>query len=143
MTMGNAIQHAMIGASASFSKTISESDIYMFAGISGDFHPFHVDEEYARKNGSKGRIAHGLLTLSLFSTVGTLVNGRYPVPTVAYGYERIRFLKPVYIGDTITATYLVTEKDEPKSVTYADCTCTNQDGETVLVAKHITKFLDV
>lgn len=140
--MGKAIEQAKIGLYASFSKTISEYDIYQFAGISGDFHPFHVNEEYAIKNGAAGRIAHGLLTMALLSNVSTKVNENYTCPTVSYGYDRIRFLKPVYIGDTITAEYRVNEISKVKSLTYADCTCMNQKGELVLVARHLNKFLD-
>src|SRR5580765_6061573 len=93
-----------IGASTSFSKTVSESDVYLFAGITGDFAPNHVDEQFMRKTPYGRRIAHGALLVGYMSTASTLVNSlvaeRVPsIFPVSLGYDRVRFLKPVFLGD--------------------------------------------
>lgn len=140
--LNRGIDRVVIGDSVRFSKTVTETDIYMFAGISGDFHPVHVDEEYAKRTGQKGRIGHGVLTLGLCSTAGTMMDERFHAPTVSAGYDRIRFLKPVHVGDTITAEYKNAEIDRERNRLYAEVTCTNQNGELVMVGRHINKFLD-
>lgn len=95
-----------IGDSASFSKTITEYDVYGFAGISGDFNPVHINKEYAKNSAFNGQIAHGMLVGSLISTVlGTKLPGEGTV----YLEQDVKFLKPVYIGDTCTAVVEVTE----------------------------------
>jgi 3-hydroxybutyryl-CoA dehydratase len=117
-----------IGDEASFSKTISESDIYQFSGISGDFNPVHVNEEYAKMTRFKSRIAHGPLTLSLIAPVlGTRLPG---VGTVALEIY-CRFKAPVYIGDTITASAMVSEKLEEKKWVRMTVVWTNHKNEIV------------
>ncbi len=123
------IDEIRVGQSAQFSKTISESDVYLFAGITGDFNPAHVDEEYAGKTFFETRVAHGMLTASFISTiVGTMLPG----PGSIYVSQEVNFLAPVRIGDTITTTAevteLLTEKKHIRLKTY----CTNQDGTVVI-----------
>ena len=123
------IDEIRVGQSARFSKTISESDVYLFAGITGDFNPAHVDEEYAGKTFFETRVAHGMLTASFISTiVGTMLPG----PGSIYVSQEVNFLAPVRIGDTITTTAevteLLTEKKHIRLKTY----CTNQDGTVVI-----------
>ena len=124
-----------VGDRASFTKTITESDIILFAGITGDMNPVHIDETFAQKSIFKQRIAHGMLSAGLISTVlGTQIPG----PGAIYLSQRLEFRKPVFIGDTISATVEVTalSVDDPKKrrVTLAT-TCTNQDGATGLTGE--------
>ena len=128
-----------IGKTYTFSKTFSESDVYLFAGIIGDFFPVHVNEEYAKRMPYKTRIVHGCLTFSLASTVSGIAGVESGHDIVAWGYDKLRFLKPVFFGDTITATYTFTALDERKMRTTAECVMTNQHGETVLSCVHYMK----
>src|SRR5580765_1865947 len=105
-----------IGASTSFSKTVSESDVYLFAGITGDFAPNHVDEQFMRRTQYGRRIAHGALLVGYMSRASTMIVDKIAgeaaaVYPVSLGYDRIRFLKPVFIGDTITVTCVITHGD--------------------------------
>jgi 3-hydroxybutyryl-CoA dehydratase len=130
-----------VGASAELVRTITQQDVEAFARLSGDFHPFHIDPEYARRHGAPDCFAHGILTMSLLSTLGTTVYSKYKVPVVAYGYDRVRFVKPVYVGDTVTASYRVAQVLEDEMKAYAECICSNQHGHVVLAATHISKFV--
>ncbi len=129
-----------VGMEVSFSKTISESDVYGFAGISGDFSPNHVDHEYMSRTRYQQRIAHGVLTMALMSTCSTkLIDSLGNPPTVSYGYDRVRFVGPVFFGDTLTARYTVTEVQDDGDRTLAEVTVHNQRGDLVSVATHILK----
>lgn len=131
-----------IGSTVTFSKTVGESDVYLFAGITGDFSPNHCNEEYMSKTRYGRRIAHGVLLVGYMSTCSTklaLMLGDKPI--VSYGYDRVRFVKPVFIGDTITVTYEVAERDDAKGEIRARVTVTNQRGEVAAVATHIMKLV--
>jgi acyl dehydratase len=130
-----------VGKSVTFSKTVSESDIYLFAGITGDFDPIHVNQEFAKTTQYGQRIAHGALILGYMSTASTLIHQGFGRPLVSLGYDRIRIVAPVFVGDTITVTYTVTATDIERSRTTAECTATNQRGETVVISTHIQKVL--
>jgi 3-hydroxybutyryl-CoA dehydratase len=118
-----------VGERAAFSKTISESDVYLFAGLCGDFNPLHVDEEFAKKTRFGQRIAHGILTAGLVSTViGTALPGRNTV----YLSQELKFTAPVFFGDTLTAEVTVLEKLETKKILVLDTKVTNQRGQLVL-----------
>ena len=135
-----------LGASASFSKTVSESDVYLFAGITGDFAPNHVDEQFMRKTPYGRRIAHGALLVGYMSTASTMVNNlmaeRVPsIFPVSLGYDRVRFLKPVFLGDTITVRYTVDSIDAVKNRTLAKVEVTNEKGELVAAATHLMTWL--
>ena len=123
------IQEITIGDVASVTKTISESDVYLFAGITGDLNPAHVNAVVAEKSFFGGRIAHGILTSGLISTV----LGMYlPGPGTIYLSQKLKFTKPVYIGDTITATGKVIEKNVERNRVKLETICTNQKGEVVI-----------
>ena len=141
MLQGNKIEDIPIGTTAKFSKTVGESDVYLFAGITGDLDPNHVDEEYCKQTPFGSRIAHGALVVGYMSTTSTLVTQGFERPIVSLGYDRIRFVKPVFIGDTINVTYKIVQIDVEKQRTIADIQVTNQNGETVAVATHIQKVL--
>lgn len=117
-----------IGMTASFTKTISETDVYLFAGISGDFNPMHLNEEFARKTPFGTRIAHGALPQSLIAPVlGMKLPG---LGTIALEITT-RFRAPTYFGDTITATGEIVEKIESRRRVRMALTWTNQKGELV------------
>ena len=132
---------APIGSTVSFSKTVGESDIYLFAGITGDLSPNHVNAEYMKATRYGKIIAHGVLLMGYMSTCSTRIIEGVDRPAVSYGYDRVRFVKPVFVGDTITAEYVVTEQDLAGERTMARVTVTNQDGEVVAVATHILKYV--
>ena len=131
-----------VGDKQTFTKTIAESDVYQFAGITGDFSPFHVNEEYMKGTQYGTRIAHGVLTFALSSTASTLIHQPYDdeCPVASYGYDHVRFTGPVYFGDTITCNYEVISVDEETGKTVAKVEIVNQNGDTVCVAEHILKF---
>ena len=118
-----------LGDSASVSKTITETDVYLFAGITGDLNPAHVNEAAASQTMFGGRIAHGMLSAGLISAV----LGMYlPGPGTIYLGQELKFTKPVRFGDTITATATVVEKDEAKNRLKLETICTNQNGDVVI-----------
>lgn len=128
MRLGKTINEINVGDSASFSKTISETDVYLFAGITGDLNPVHVNEEFARKTVFGKRIAHGGITTSLIAPVlGTILPG---LGTVALETS-CRFKAPVYPGDTITASANVIEKNEAKNQVRMKLKWMNQEGRLV------------
>ena len=135
-----------LGSSAFFSKTVSESDVYLFAGITGDFAPNHVNEQFMRGTQYGRRIAHGALLVGYMSTASTMINAlvaeRVPdIFPVSLGYDRVRFLKPVFIGDTITVSYLVESIDAAKNRSLAKVEVSNDRGEVVAAATHLMKWL--
>jgi len=121
-----------VGDKASMSKTVSEYDIYTFAGLTGDFNPVHVNAEFAKTTMFKERIAHGMLSAGFISAVlGTTLPG---ANTIYLGQE-LEFKSPVKIGDTVTATVEVIEKIEAKHRLIFRTTVTNQDGKVVIDGK--------
>jgi len=127
--LGLTIDKLEVGQSASFTKTVSESDIYLYAGITGDFNPAHVNETYASGTIFKKRIAHGMLMGGFISTViGTLLPG----PGTIYIKQTVEFLAPVSIGDTITARVEVLDIIPEKKRIRVRTFCTNQAGKLVV-----------
>jgi 3-hydroxybutyryl-CoA dehydratase len=118
-----------IGDSASFSKTISESDVYLFAGITGDLNPAHVDAVAAAKGMFQQRIAHGMLTGSFISTVLAM---QLPGPGTIYVSQSLNFRAPVFFGDTLTARVEAIEKLEQRRWVKFRTTVTNQHGKVVV-----------
>jgi len=125
---GKTIEQLSVGDTAEFSKTVSESDIYLYAGITGDFNPAHINEVYANGTFFKTRIAHGMLTAGFISAV---IANKLPGPGTIYMKQDLTFLAPVRIGDTITARVEVAEIMEKNRVTLKT-SCVNQDGVVVL-----------
>lgn len=126
---GFSIDEIHIGMKRSVSKTITETDIYNFAGIIGDINPLHVNEEYAKNTRFKTRIAHGMLTASFFSTI---VGMCIPGADAIYLGQTLKFLLPVKVGDTITATGEVTKIIPEKKIAYLKTTVINQNGDLVI-----------
>lgn len=132
---------ALRGRRAQFSKTVGESDVYLFAGISGDFARAHVDEAWCARQPFGRRVAHGVLLMGFMSTCSTLALEGFAGAALSLGYDRVRFTRPVHIGDTITCTYEIVAVDAARRRTTGRIEMTNQDGATVAVATHILKVL--
>lgn len=136
-----------VGQSVSFSKTVSESDVYLFAGITGDLAPVHVNAALMEKSAYGQRIAHGALIVGFMSTLSSLmvekaVDGHSKGETpVSLGYDRVRFVGPVFFGDTVTLTYTITAVDAERRRTTADIEAKKQNGDTVAIATHILKWV--
>jgi 3-hydroxybutyryl-CoA dehydratase len=120
-----------VGESKSFSKTITEADVFAFCGITGDFNPMHVDEVFAAQTRFKGRIAHGMLVAGLVDQTLTEIVGQGGI----HVSEQVFFKAPVKLGDTITVLSEITEKIEEKRRIIITSTWTNQDGVIVMTGK--------
>jgi 3-hydroxybutyryl-CoA dehydratase len=127
--IGKTIDKLNVGDSASFSKTIAESDVYLYAGVTGDLNPAHINEEYAKKTFFKTRIVHGMLLGGLISTV---IASKLPGPGTIYIRQELNWIAPVLMGDTVTATVEVSWIDREKNRVKMKTICTNQKGITVL-----------
>ena len=123
------IDDLFIGQTATFSKTISEADVYMFAGLTGDFNPVHINKEYAKGTPFKERIAHGIFSAGLISTV---IGTQLPGPGTIYLGQELKFVAPVYFGDTITATVSIEKILKDKNIAVMKTVCSNQDGKNVV-----------
>ncbi|MEE8204978.1 MAG: MaoC family dehydratase [Dehalococcoidales bacterium] len=119
-----------VGFKASHTRTISQADIGLFASLSGDFSPIHMRQDYAEKTFYGSRIAHGVISLGLLSAAMAKLPG-----LVIFLSQSVKFLKPVRIGDTITATVEVIEIHREKGIVTLKNTCTNQNGETVVTGQ--------
>ena len=117
-----------VGQAAEFTKTVTETDVVLFAGITGDLNPAHVDEPAAARGRFGGRVAHGMLTASFISTVLAM---RMPGPGTVYLQQTLRFTRPVRIGDTVTARAELLEL-LPKGRARLATTCRNHEGEIVV-----------
>ena len=123
------IDEIAVGMSAEHAKTVTEADVVLFAGITGDFNPVHVDAEAAAKSRFGARIAHGMLSAGFVSAVIAM---KLPGPGSIYMSQSLRFTRPVMIGDTVTARVEVVEVIAAKKRVRLSTTCRNQRGETVL-----------
>ncbi len=129
MVEGKSIHELKVGDSAQISKTITETDINDFAKVTGDFNPVHLDQAYAEKTIFKGRIAHGLFSVGLFSTIlGNILPGHGTI----YLSQEVKFLAPVRIGDIITARVEVLELNAERNRVKFKTICTNQEGKVVV-----------
>lgn len=135
---GMYIEDLEVGMSAEFAKTITEADILMFSGVSGDTNPVHLDEEFANGTPFKGRIAHGILTASLISTV---IGTKLPGPGCIYMNQSLKFLAPVRSGQTVRASATIKEVNQERRRCTIETVCTVGgekvvDGEaTIMVSR--------
>lgn len=130
-----------IGDTADFAKTVSEHDVYAFAGIVGDFYPIHLNEEHAKTTRFKSRIAQGSLSVGFLSTVMGYMAAKAPHPgAVSYRYD-ITFAAPVFFGDTVTAKLVLREKDEDRNTCVFTASVTKQDGTVVASGDTYLKVL--
>lgn len=137
--------HVTVGDRVSFTKTVGETDVYLFAGITGDFAPNHVDAAYMARSRYGRRMAHGALMVGYMSTASSLAiqhcrDDPHETP-VSLGYDRIRFLAAVFMGDTITVEYTIRTIEPERRRSTAEVKVTNQDGALVAVAEHILKWV--
>jgi 3-hydroxybutyryl-CoA dehydratase len=129
MIIGKTIDQMKVGDAAVFAKTVTETDIYLYAGITGDFNPAHINETYAKDTFFKTRIAHGMLTAGFISAI---LGTQLPGPGAIYLKQELSFLSPVHIGDTITGRVEVLELIVEKNRARLKTTCTNQENVVVL-----------
>ncbi len=129
MNRGKTVNELEIGEKASFTKTITETDVYNYAGVTGDFNPAHINESFAKETIFKGRIAHGMIAAGLISTV---LGTQLPGPGCIYVSQDLKFTAPVRFGDTITATVEVKDINKEKNRVTLNTVCTNQKEEIVL-----------
>lgn len=122
-------------------KTVSESDVYGFAGITGDLAPNHINERYMKKSIYGTRIAQGALILGFTSAASAMFAVQRGINGVALGYDRVRFVGAVKFGDTIRIDYRIDRVDLERQRTFAEVVITNQAGSTILVCTHLLKFL--
>ncbi len=113
-----------IGMTASYGKTLTDADVLMFTGVSGDTNPLHLNRDFAEKTPFKGRIVHGMLTASLIST---LIGTRLPGPGCIYMDQSLKFTVPVRVGDTVTAKVEITELDKNRPLAVLDTICSVGD----------------
>ena len=136
-----------LGFTSYYSKTVSEADVYLFAGISGDMNRVHLNEQYMNTTSLGHRVAHGMLTFSIASAAETeLLNAKFQemesirISYLSAGYEHVRFIKPVFFGDTLNISYELIDINHETKKTVGKLTVTNQHGDVVLVGNHILKF---
>lgn len=134
------------GDEVQLEREVTEAAVNAFADVSGDHSPNHVDEGQMSGSAYDGRIAHGALLVAYMSACSTDIVERIPnvratETPVSLGYDRIRFIMPVYIGDRVTLRYKVRDVDAERRRARADITITNQNGDTVCVGEHILKWV--
>ena len=132
--------YVSVGQRTEFTKTVGETDVYLFAGVTGDFAPNHVNQQYMERSSYGTRMAHGALLVGFMSTASSMAiaDTRDAAETpVSVGYDRVRFLRPVLLGDTITVAYTIAAINRERRRSTADIQVTNQRDELVAVAQHI------
>lgn len=145
--MKSGLDMVNVGDHYTFAKTVGEVDVTLFAGLTGDFSDTHVNEQYMQERSNLGgRIAHGALLVGFMSTASTHSIAHIihqPDLTdfpVSAGYDKIRFLRPTFLGDTITVHYTVAEVDKEAGKSTARVECQNQRGELVAVGTHVMRW---
>ena len=128
------IDQIKVGDTACYAKTVTEADVMMFAQLSGDFAPQHVSKAFGETTMFHSRIAHGMLSAGFISNV---LGMKLPGPGTIYLSQELKFTKPVYINDTVTATATVVEKIEEKNRLVLETICTNQKGDVVIKGKAV------
>jgi 3-hydroxybutyryl-CoA dehydratase len=145
--MQSGLDFVEVGQHYTFAKTVGETEVSLFAGITGDFSDTHINDQYMKeKSNLGGRIAHGALIVGFMSTVSTISiahvihrEGLSDFP-VSAGYDKVRFLKPVMLGDTVTVHYRVAEVDKGRGRSVADMEAFNQRNEIVAVGRHVMRW---
>ena len=132
---GYYLEDLKVGMTASYAKTVTEADVVLFAGVSGDTNPVHLNEEFAKETMFQGRIAHGMLSASFISTV---LGTKLPGPGCIYLSQNLKFRAPVRSGDTVSATATITDivPDKKRVVMQTVCSVRNQvviEGEAIVM----------
>ncbi|MDT4953691.1 MAG: 3-hydroxybutyryl-CoA dehydratase [Acidobacteriota bacterium] len=126
-----------VGDHAEFSKTITDEDVRVFADLTGDHNPVHLDDQYASGTRFQRRVAHGMLTASLISSV--LAN-KLPGEGTVYLSQSLKFVAPVYLNDTVTARVTITQIREDKPIATLETICVNQHGEMLVKGEAVVLF---
>jgi len=129
-------EEMQVGDTVSFTKTMTETDVIQWVGLTGDFNPIHIDREYAKTTRFGNVLVPGVLVLGLISKCMTDLTFGH-----VYASQNIKFTKPVYIGDTITATGTIVEKIEEKNLVKVETKCVNQDGALVMIGEGMEYIL--
>lgn len=129
MSEGFSVKEMEVGQSASMSKTVTEADIILFAGITGDFNPAHIDEEYAKNSMFKGRIAHGMLSAGFISATLAM---KLPGPGSIYLGQSMKFKAPVRINDTVKTTVTITDINVEKKIVKLETVCSVGEAQVVV-----------
>ncbi len=132
---GYYLEDLRVGMTASYAKTVTEADVVLFAGVSGDTNPVHINEDFAKETMFQGRIAHGMLSASFISTV---LGTKLPGPGCIYLSQNLKFRAPVRSGDTVSATATITDivRDKKRVVMQTVCLVRNQiviEGEAIVM----------
>jgi len=144
---GTADYFVSVGQEVTFAKTVAETDVYLFAGITGDFSSNHVNQQVMAASRFGQRVAHGALVVGLMSTGSTRLIETFgasavgKATAVSLGYDRVRFIAPVFIGDTLTVRYRVALIEPERDRSYGTISVTNQHGTQVAAAEHILKWV--
>jgi 3-hydroxybutyryl-CoA dehydratase len=138
---GPALGAIPLGHTEAVRKTVGETDVYLFAGITGDLSGVHVDEEFARSTRFGGRIAHGALLVGFVSTVMARMTARLPPPGGVSSRYEVKFVAPVLIGDTVTTALTLAETRPERRELVFRARTTNQRGETVLEGLTVLKLI--
>lgn len=131
----------LVGRAITFTKTVSGDDVSAFARLSGDDHPIHVDEAFARQSGLPGRIVQGSLLVGLMAGASTKFFRDNEMPALSYGYDKLRFTGQVALGATLTVSYAIVEHDKAAAKTIAQVEVKDASGRLVAVSRHIAKIL--
>lgn len=144
-SIADAIRTIEIGRGATYCRDITGELIDLYAQVSGDFHRLHMDAEYARSTPWGKRIAHGSMMVGFMSTASTILSEEIEQETghanVSLGYDRLRFVAPVFEGDTVETRITVTELLPERARALCEVSCINQSGEVVAAAVHIMRFI--
>jgi 3-hydroxybutyryl-CoA dehydratase len=130
-----------LGTVSTFTKTVGECDVVLFAGLTGDLHPVHIDEEWMRGSPYGHRLVHGIFILGLMATAGARLTSRLHHQTVSLGYDEVRFHQPVFIGDTLTASSRISTHELRTSSIAAELTCINHHDKLVASATHALRVV--
>lgn len=131
-SIGRTIEHINVGDTATFSKTLTEADVYQFSGMTGNFNPTHVNKEFASRTVHGRRTVPQMLVAGLVSKI---LGTEYPGNGTVHVAQELTYHKPVFIDDTVQAHLVVTCVDGRRSRVWLDLTCTNQHGQTVVTGE--------
>lgn len=139
--MADTAMSSLEGMTTTFEKTLTGDDVARFAALSGDDHPIHVDDAFAKRSGLPGRIVQGSLLVGLMAGASTKFFRDAARPALSYGYDKLRFTGVVNLGQRLTVNYKVVRHDRAESKTWADIQIIDETGRVVAVAQHIAKIL--
>jgi 3-hydroxybutyryl-CoA dehydratase len=138
---GSGVGDLPVGRKFTVRKTVTEADVLRFADLTGDFDRLHVDADYCRTTRYGKQIAHGALIIGYMSAASSKATEDFGRPVASLGFDRIRHVMPVFVGDTVTVTYEIVATDPARERATARIAAVNQHGEVVAVADHVLKLV--